>query len=519
MKSTLSVYGSHDSAVTFLDKSGDIITLEYERFVRQRYAAMSQGMRSREGLGTSETSLRDFFTHVKSHLRSEIDLILFNELNDEDLKLLDELFPKATFKKSEHHASHAACGFYQSEFDEALIFSIDGGGNDADGVTTTKLFAADNQGISSLTKYDINLGVAYGNIGCPISEINPGPDCNSHSLVYAGKVMGLCAYGKAREEWLDPMREFYRGAYPISRLGEKIQLNLSFNSLSGQDSYDLAATSQYVFEELALGVISPLVDQSNKDVVLVGGCALNVLFNQRLAEYLAPRGLKLFVPPNPNDCGLSLGQFLLEHPQKISNVVYNGFDLLDKESLETLATQRGARRVSVSETVDLLKEGKLIGLVQGRSEIGPRALGNRSIICDPSFPDIKNILNSKVKFREWYRPFAPSSRLEDADTYFDKVFESPYMSFAPKVLPRYEQALKAVTHVDSTTRLQTVTREQNALFYDILSELHDRGAVAVILNTSFNIRGNPILTTVEDALYVLDNTELDCVLIEDYLFE
>jgi carbamoyltransferase len=126
--------------------------------------------------------------------------------------------------------------------------------------------------------------------------------------------------------------------------------------------------------------------------------------------------------------------------------------------------------------------------------------------------------NSKVKFREWYRPFAPVARLENASEYFNDVFESKYMSYAPTVKEEYEEELKAITHIDKTSRLQTVTEKQHKRFYDILKELENQGHVSVILNTSFNILGNPILTKVEDALYVLDNTELDYVIVDDYLF-
>ena len=131
---------------------------------------------------------------------------------------------------------------------------------------------------------------------------------------------------------------------------------------------------------------------------------------------------------------------------------------------------------------------------------------------------MKDILNSKVKFREWYRPFAPVARLENASEYFNNVFESKYMSFAPTVKKEYEEELNAITHIDKTSRLQTITREQHELFYDILLELENQNHVSVILNTSFNILGNPILTKIKDALYVLDNTELDYVIVDGYLF-
>ena len=199
--------------------------------------------------------------------------------------------------------------------------------------------------------------------------------------------------------------------------------------------------------------------------------------------------------------------------------MYDGIELLDKNDLKNHVKKRNAKQVTIAEVVDLLKDGKIIGVVNGDSEIGPRALGNRSIICDPSFENMKDTLNEKVKFREWYRPFAPVCLLGDSSEYFENVFESNYMSHAPKVREKYKTVLKSITHVDDTSRLQTVCEETGHEFFkNILVELKSRNEIPVILNTSFNIRGYPILTTIEDALYVLDNTELDYVLIEGYLF-
>jgi len=305
--------------------------------------------------------------------------------------------------------------------------------------------------------------------------------------------------------------------HDLNKLGKDINLNLSFNALKGQESFDLAATSQYIFETLLLDIIIPYID-ANDNFVLVGGCALNVLFNQKLKEYLNDRNKHLYVPPNPNDCGLALGQFLIEHPEAKSNV-YNGFDILDRDKFNEYIKNRSAQKVTIQNIVDLIKSGKILGLVSECSEVGPRALGNRSIICDPSIVDMKDILNAKVKFREWFRPFAPVCRLEDKDTFFDKAYETEFMSYAPNVKDEYKSKLKSISHADNTARLQTVSEHQHITFYKILTELTNRNEIPVILNTSFNIKGMPILTTIEDALYCLDNTQMDYVIIEGWLFK
>ena len=188
-----------------------------------------------------------------------------------------------------------------------------------------------------------------------------------------------------------------------------------------------------------------------------------------------------------------------------------------KNDLDEFIKEYDAKKITKKDIAKLIKDGKIIGLVYGDSEVGPRALGNRSIVCDPNIPDMKDILNSKVKFREWYRPFAPFCKKEDAHKYFDSPnFDNlEYMSYAPRVKV---DTLPSITHVDGTARLQTVTEESHSHFYELLTEFGKLSDTNVLLNTSFNIRGYPILSTIEDALYALENTEMDYVVIEDYLF-
>jgi carbamoyltransferase len=163
-----------------------------------------------------------------------------------------------------------------------------------------------------------------------------------------------------------------------------------------------------------------------------------------------------------------------------------------------------------------INEGKIIGVVQGCSEHGPRALGHRSIICNPSIPEMKDILNHKVKHREWYRPFAPVVRLEDVSKYFEWDKESRWMSFCPLVKEEWREKLPAITHVDGTARVQTVTKEQNEWLYNLLTEFNELTGIGVLLNTSFNVNGKPILSTYKDAFEIYNKTELDCLLLEDY---
>jgi carbamoyltransferase len=212
--------------------------------------------------------------------------------------------------------------------------------------------------------------------------------------------------------------------------------------------------------------------------------------------------------------------FQYTKPKEQVNVAYSGIPLLDRDSLNDYIQEYGATKVTKKEIAQILKDGNIIGLVYGDSEVGPRALGNRSIVCDPNIKKMKDILNAKVKFREWYRPFAPFCKKEDASIYFQsRTFDSfEFMSFAPKVRDEYVEKLPSITHIDSTARLQVVTEKSHKNFYELLTEFGKISETNVLLNTSFNIRGYPILTTIEDALYALNNTEMDYVVIDDYLF-
>lgn len=520
MSNILSIYGAHDSSVTFIDKSGKIRIFEYERFINVRYAAFTK----KYGYDKNSDENREkFLKYVKSHIKDDIELIVYNNLFDDDFTLLSRYFPNADFELMGHHMSHASSGYFLSDYDDAIIISVDGGGHDYGEVSYTNIYQGNKNNITLLKREQYNLGISYGRVGSPISEISHGDGGDKiDSMVYAGKVMGLCAYGKVNDSWISPFKEYYNGEHynqsNLTALGKSIGLKLNHNSLTGQTSYDLAATSQYVFEEVMMGLIRPYLNKSD-NFIIVGGCGLNVLFNQKLKVILSKLGKNLYIPPAPNDCGLSLGQFLNKTKKRVRNFVYNGIDIIDYSDLDDYIRLYGAKKINTHEIVSLIKSGKIIGVISGGSEVGPRSLGNRSIICDPTIRDIKDTLNNKVKFREWFRPFAPVCRVEDSKLFFDDVFESEYMSYAPKIKEEFKNQLPSITHIDGTGRLQTVNKDSHKLFYDILTELKNKCELPIILNTSFNIKGKPILTTIKDALHVLEETELDYVLIDDFIFE
>jgi carbamoyltransferase len=171
---------------------------------------------------------------------------------------------------------------------------------------------------------------------------------------------------------------------------------------------------------------------------------------------------------------------------------------------------------NIEKIVNDIVKGNIIGIARGNSEHGPRALGNRSIICNPAISDMKDVLNEKVKHREWYRPFAPVVRLEDVSKYFEWEGESRWMNFCPLVKEEWREKLPAITHVDGTARVQTVTREQNEFIYDLLTEMDKQTGVGVLLNTSFNVNGKPILTSLKEAFQVFQTSQMDGLIIENY---
>lgn len=519
----ISFYGSHNATVVVEENGKIICVIEIERFLNQKNAGYSQYLISR----TRPYLLTEIVSWIKkTYGIKEYDTCYYlnsDTIEGDEKVFYHELIPAKQYINCLHHLSHAACGFYQSSFEKALIISFDGGGNDG----FFNIYCAENRNeIKEIKRFGIDLGFPYMSFGDYLEDIKLEPALNIGNLVYSGKIMGLCSYGNLRLEWLDSFKKYYTSkpdGLNYKKLLEVLEseTGLSFNinsRLNGQEAWDVAKTSQIAFEEVFLELVDKyLVQYSDLPVVLVGGCALNILLNTRLKQEL---NKEIFVPPNPNDCGIASGMMLYHlKPQQAVDLTYAGVPILDKDML--MAYCEEACHVSSLNTevlVNDLANGKIVGVVRETSEHGPRALGNRSIMCNPSYENMKDILNSKVKNREWYRPFAPVVRLEDVSTYFEFEGESRWMSFCPKVKPEWREKLTSITHVDGTARVQTVTKEQNEFLYNLLTDFKEKTGIGVLLNTSFNVNGKPILSTIKDAVTVFQSTKMDCLLIENYYF-
>ena len=564
----LSFYGSHNAAFTIADKGKILEVLEVERFLNSKNMGIAQYKTNQDILAIVPRIVKYFsdkygvkeFDNV-IHLNTDVNI------DEKNYDLAKKIPCKNFINKYRHHQSHAAGTFYQSPYNKALVFSFDGGGDDGkfriflaerkkgithlETVANPSLKAEDYDGTNEgnpdpgaiLWQHPYDLGFPYmvlGDYFGDIQQINLGDG----NLVYPGKIMGLCSYGKVRKRWVKAFKEFYLSAphggptevtydeegkeiqveesldcrLKVKILSEKIGVNLSYsNRLKGQVAYDVAATSQYVFEELFLEIAKPYFEKyPDLPICVTGGCGLNIILNTRLVQEF---NKEVFVGPNPNDCGLAVG-LMANHlkPKDPIDITYAGPELFDQvllsEYIETISLEP-VIKYDQTKLVEDLEKGQIIGVARDRMEHGPRALGNRSILCNPSIKKMQHILNEKVKHREWYRPFAPVVRLEDVSEYFEWEGESRWMTFCPKVKKEWRKKLPSITHVDNTARVQTVTKEQNEWLYNLLTEFKEKTGVGVLLNTSFNVNGKPILNTIRDAFQILSTSQMDGLVIED----
>jgi carbamoyltransferase len=348
----------------------------------------------------------------------------------------------------------------------------------------------------------------------------------------SGKVMGLAPFGKplpvknrvdfcANLDW----EKSFRG-----RGKAEWEASPDRNHFA-----DIAASAQAHFEETILGLVSRLKERHPEfeNLILTGGCALNCTTNMKIVE--TKKFKNVFVPPFPSDECISFGA--ANHLRcNIAKKTWSPWPMKKQRgnfgpvssipSAKQIKSAFAGHAVSRSsaaarDAARLLMEGKLIGWFQGRSESGPRALGNRSILADPRIRGLKDLLNTHVKFREGFRPYACSIPYERVRNYFEVEagFESPFMSFAPKIRTRYRKILKEVSHVDGTSRVQTVRAQQNPRFYELLVEFDRLTNLPCVLNTSMNVMGEPIVESVEDAARFFRLSNIDAMVIEDFVIE
>ena len=444
------------------------------------------------------------------------------------VRKLRERRPDCTvrFVDFNHHLTHAAAACYTSPFEEAACLIVDSFG---DGGSLAYYRYKDGRihlleemkGIESLGFYYMKLTELCGFDWLRGEE---------------WKVMGLAPYGRLDEAVYALLQETLavEGCSLRQRLDricacmEQLEARTPLQSM--QQKADLAYTGQYFFSELMVQLVNQCGRLCPSDhLVLGGGCALNSSFNGQVLQQTSFE--ELYVPSAPADDGTALGAALLaydrDHPERQPPAEilspYLG-SRLSSHRLHDMVRFGGLPCVKHSpdrlceETAQLLVQGKLVGWLQGKAEFGPRALGNRSILADPRDASTKDRINERVKFREPFRPFAPAILHECGTDYFEQYQLSPYMERTLRFRREVRDKVPAVVHVDGTGRLQSVKREWNPRFYDLLQAFYRLTGIPLLLNTSFNVMGKPMAHSVEDAVSVYLTTGLDALVIEDYLF-
>lgn len=377
-----------------------------------------------------------------------------------------------------HHRSHAAAGYFTSPYDHAAILMIDAIGE----FDTTTIWEGSGRTLDKKfsVRYPHSLGLWYSAM---TQRVGLKPNEEEYIL------MGMAAYGDPTKYAAMVRDDFFdeRGVISLKHNLHRGCLWWRPELQSTQDTYDIAAATQYVYEQYfrqLLVTTKRLVQSGN--LVLGGGCALNCVANPIALEYFT----NVWIMPNPGDAGNSLGAILSytnEHLQFQGPLL--GYNIAGDYPVEGL--------------ISALKRDKLVGVANGRAEFGPRALGNRSLLADPRGPDIKEQVN-RIKRRQQFRPFAPSILQEYAHEYFTMVTpDSPYMQYVVKC--KDPDRFPAIIHADGTSRVQTVTAQDNPGYYQLLRAWYEETGCPMLLNTSLNIKGHPIVNDQQDARAFADH--------------
>lgn len=434
------------------------------------------------------------------------------------------IFPK-------HHESHAGSSYLASPFDEAAILTVDATGEKE----TTTVGVGENGKIDILQSIEFphSLGLLYSTFTAHLGfYVNSGE----------GKVMGMASYGepKYKEKILSDVidvdekggfhlnMEYFAYHYSDRMYSEKFVEDFGEPRKPERDDFDqrhadLAASIQAVTEEILIRMTDYLYDMMETDnLCLSGGVALNCVANGEIKR--RSKFDNIYIQGAAGDDGAAVGAALYAESIVSQNAIdftmndmYWGPSFTNQE-IKSVLDSKGVEYEEMSDeeviehTAERISNGEIVGWFQGRMEFGPRALGNRSILADPRKQKSQDIVNKKIKFREEWRPFAPSMLKEKADQYMDGIEKSPFMIRAYDVI---SEEIPAVTHTDRTARPQTVTEKQNQRYYNLISSFEEKTGVPVLLNTSFNRRGEPIVCAPEDALNCFNNSGLDFLVMEN----
>lgn len=560
-------YFGHDASAALLKDGAVVACAAEERFTRVKYSlnlagntvlpksAIAYCLRA-AGISSADVDVvAHYCDFTLDAIRRRADL-LRPYFSSDDMSLVDESFDQvfaammsgqvvreqfrkmtgslpSTFLSVRHHLAHAASAFYPSGFPEALILTIDGSGE----VESSFLGVGSGGRIRELRSAFLptSLGALYLILTVYLGFKSLGDEY---------KVMGLASYGDPKR-FRNVFRELVTlngdGTYATPCLAKRElhdELIRAFGPARTSDGpfegrhADIAAALQEALHDAVLHTLADARKETGlANLCLAGGVALNCTLNGVIARSGLFRDI--FVQPAANDEGCSVGAALVAAAQNGElqppaaarwKHVYWGPEYSPDEVLHVLEGFR--EQFFWEKPVDIaaaiaheVAQGKIVGWFQGRMEFGPRALGNRSILADPRDARMKDKINEKVKRREAFRPFAPAVVEEDAEVYFDMtgLRDSPFMLFTVPVCEHQRAVIPAVTHVDGTARVQTVSKETNPGFWRLLMEFKNLTGVSVVLNTSYNVKNEPIVCSPRDALRCLLSTNIDCAAVGEFL--
>lgn len=545
----------HDSAAALIMDGKIVAAAQEERFNRKKNSAdlplMAINYALQEGNITIldidaivfyENPFQKFARVMINHLKS-YPLSFRNFMSTTPAWLENRLIMPLVFKRelgfegkvyySRHHNSHAGSSYLLSPFDEAAFITSDGIGE------WSSLVSGKGEGNKLLPLFQMNYPDSAGLLYTAVSTF-----LGFRALSGEGKVMGLASYGEpsfydSLKDLIDIRKDgsfaldssyfgFNSGKRMFSRKFTKKFGNprIPETDITERDM-DLAASLQKILEDILIKTAFHIHSKTNStNLALAGGVFLNCVANGKLLKETPFENF--FVQPAAGDSGGALGAAAIgytsltgKRPETMSSV-YLGPSFKDRAIERALSVMGLDYRKYKDEelfkhTAKKLSEGKIAGWFTGRMEFGPRALGHRSILASPAEPGMKDFINSRVKKRESFRPYAPSVLKEQAQEYFDIETESPFMLFAAEVKESARKRIPAVTHVDNTARVHTVDRNISPRYYSLIKSFYEITGLPVILNTSFNVRGEPIVCTPDEAIDCFLRTDMDFLVLENYI--
>lgn len=449
---------SHDAAVCLID-DGNILFAGHA----ERYSKIKNDWYTNDGLwhNAYDYGIPEAFAYYEKPLQKKLRLLMHGGSSDWK--------PQEKYKNSfKHHYSHAAAGYYTSPFNDAVIVVLDAIGE----FTTSSIWVGEGEDIKHFYswRYPFSFGLFYSAF-TQLVGLKP----NEEEYI----MMGMAAYGDANI-YYDKVSEYFPSTFRQKYNFHKGVYDWN-KEITDNDKFHIAAAVQTVYEERLVEFMTFAKKLTNKrKLVFMGGCALNSKANTLLWDVFQ----NIWIMPNPGDAGSSLGAAAALYGKHLNwQGPYLGYDL--------------GGDYPVDKILEEIMTNKIAAVATGRAEFGPRALGNRSILADPRDPDIKNKVN-KIKKREEFRPFAPVVMEEYASEWFDMDYPSPYMQYTPKCLK--PDLIPSVVHHDGTSRVQTVNAMQHPGLYALLKKFYEETGVPILLNTSLNIKGQPLLNDEDDII-------------------